>query len=133
MGGLRVLIPNSVLAGRSGNEKYVRDLALGPAGFGIMLSIGSVGGVIGAIAAPRLSARLGEGPLLPLGLMVGGSAVVLFPLALSAGPGLLALALLSAGEFFMSFGVIVYNVIQVSMRNAAFRGDKSNESSIVEK
>jgi MFS family permease len=81
-----------------------------------MLSIGSVGGVIGALAAPRLAGRLGEGPLLPLGLMVGGGAVVLFPLALSAGPGLLALALLSMGEFFMSFGVVLYNVMQVSMR-----------------
>jgi hypothetical protein len=94
----------------------LRELDLGPVGLGIMLSIGSVGGVIGALAAPLLAARLGEGPLLPLGLMVGGSAVVLFPLALAAGPGPLALSLLCAGEFFMSFGVIVYNVIQVSMR-----------------
>jgi MFS family permease len=94
----------------------LRELGLGPAGLGIMLSIGSVGGVLGALGAPRLAARLGEGPLLPLGLMAGGSAVVLFPLALAAGAGPLALALLSAGEFFMSFGVIVYNVIQVSMR-----------------
>jgi hypothetical protein len=47
---------------------------------------------------------------------VGGAAVVLFPLALAAGPGPLALVLLSVGEFGMSFGVIVYNVMQVSMR-----------------
>ncbi|WP_334171614.1 MFS transporter [Sinomonas sp.] len=94
----------------------LRELGLGPAGLGTMLSIGSVGGVLGALAAPRIAARLGEGPLLPLGLMVGGSAVVLFPLALAAGPGLLALGLLSVGEFAMSFGIIVFNVMQVSMR-----------------
>ncbi|KHL01624.1 MFS transporter [Sinomonas humi] len=94
----------------------LRELGFGPAGFGTMLSIGSIGGVLGALAAPRLASRLGEGPLLPLGLMVGGAAVVLFPLALASGPGPLALGLLSAGEFIMSFGVIVFNVMQVSMR-----------------
>ncbi|WP_138414078.1 MFS transporter [Sinomonas gamaensis] len=94
----------------------LRELGLGPVGLGIMLSVGSVGGVIGALAAPHLAVRLGEGPLLPLGLMVGGAAVVLFPLALSVGSGPLALVLLSVGDFFMSFGVIVYNVLQVSMR-----------------
>jgi MFS family permease len=94
----------------------LRELGLGPVGLGVMLSVGSVGGVVGALAAPRLAAGFGEGPLLPLGLMVGGTAVVLFPLALSAGPGAPALVLLSAGDFFMSFGVVVYNVIQVSMR-----------------
>jgi MFS family permease len=94
----------------------LRELGLGPAGLGVMLSIGSVGGLLGALATPWLAARTGEGPLLPLGLMVGGAAVVLFPLALAAGPGPLALVLLSVAEFGMSFGVIVYNVMQVSMR-----------------
>lgn len=94
----------------------LRELDLGPAGLGVMLSIGSVGGLLGALATPRLAARVGEGPLLPLGLMVGGAGVVLFPLALAAGPGPVALVLLSVGEFAMSFGVIVYNVMQVSMR-----------------
>lgn len=94
----------------------LRELGLGPAGLGVMLSIGSVGGLLGALATPRLAALTGEGPLLPLGLMVGGCAVVLFPLALAAGPGPMALVLLSVGEFAMSFGVIVYNVMQVSMR-----------------
>lgn len=94
----------------------LRELDLGPAGFGVMLSIGSVGGLLGALATPRIAAVTGEGALLPIGLMVGAAAVVLFPLALAAGPGPLALVLLSVGEFFMSFGVIVYNVMQVSMR-----------------
>lgn len=94
----------------------LRELGLGPSGLGTVLSIGSVGGVLGALAAPRVARWVGEGPLLPLGLMVGGCAVALFPLALAAGPGPLAFALLSAGEFGMSFGVIVFNVMQVSMR-----------------
>lgn len=94
----------------------LRELNLGAAGFGVMLSIGSVGGLVGAVAAPRLGARIGEGPLLPIGLMVGGAGGVLLPLALAAGPGPLAPVLLSVGEFSMSFGVIVYNVMQVSMR-----------------
>ncbi|MDQ4501994.1 MFS transporter [Sinomonas sp. ASV322] len=94
----------------------LRDLGLGPAGFGAVLSIGSVGGVIGAMAAPWLAARVGEGPLLPLGLMAGGAAVVLFPLSLLAGSAPAAFAMLATGEFFMSLGVVVYNVMQVSMR-----------------
>lgn len=94
----------------------LRELDLGPAGMGAILSIGSVGGILGALAAPRLAGWIGEGPLLPLGLMVGGLAVLLFPIALTAGPGISALVLLSVAEFGMSFGVIVYNVMQVSMR-----------------
>ncbi|MEA5453211.1 MFS transporter [Sinomonas sp. JGH33] len=120
---IRRIVTTTAIANLFSSITYVlmplvvlRDLDLGPAGFGAVLSLGSVGGVLGAIATPWLAARVGEGPLLPLGLMAGGSAVVLFPLSLAAGPGPLALGMLATGEFFMSLGVVVYNVMQVSMR-----------------
>jgi MFS family permease len=120
---IRLIVASTAVGNLFSSISYVlmplvilRELGLGPAGFGVMLSIGSVGGILGALAAPRLAAWIGEGPLLPLGLMLGSAAVVLFPLALAAGPGPVALGLLSVGEFGMSFGVIVYNVMQVTMR-----------------
>ncbi|BCT76908.1 MFS transporter [Sinomonas cyclohexanicum] len=94
----------------------LRELGLGPVGLGVMMSIGAVGGLLGALAGPRLGGLVGEGALLPLGLLLAGAAVVLFPLALASGPGPLALVMLSVGEFAFSFGVIVYNIMQVSMR-----------------
>ncbi|GHG47046.1 MFS transporter [Sinomonas cellulolyticus] len=94
----------------------LRELALGPVGLGVMMSIGAIGGLLGAPAGPRLARFVGEGPLLPLGLLLAGAGMLLFPAALAVGGGPLALVLLSIGEFGVSFGVLVYNVMQVSMR-----------------
>ena len=46
------------------------------AGLGLMLSVGSVGGILGDLAVPRLARLVGEGPLIPLGglLSVAGIA-----------------------------------------------------------
>ena len=93
----------------------LRELALGPAGLGLMLSVGSVGGILGALAVPRLARLVGEGALIPLGGLLGVAGIALIPLALAA-EGAAALAMLCTGEAVMAFGVIVYNVMQVSMR-----------------
>ena len=93
----------------------LRELALGPAGLGVMLSVGSVGGILGALAVPRLGALLGEGPLIPLGGLLGAAGIAMIPLALAAD-GPTALVMLCIGEAVMAFGIVVYNVMQVSMR-----------------
>ncbi|WP_427018801.1 MFS transporter [Pseudarthrobacter sp. P1] len=94
----------------------LRELGLGPAGLGVALSVGSVGGLLGALAAPWLGRRVGEGTLIPLAAVAGGAAMLGLPLTLLAGPGWPALALLVAAEFIASFATLVYNILQVTMR-----------------
>ncbi|GAB4099928.1 MFS transporter [Sinomonas halotolerans] len=93
----------------------LRELDLGPLGLGLILSVGSVGGIVAALAVPRLAALAGEGPLIPLGALMGAAATVLLPVSLGVR-GVGALVLLCAAEALMAFGVVVYNVMQVSMR-----------------
>ncbi|OXM47169.1 MFS transporter [Amycolatopsis thailandensis] len=91
-----------------------RELGLSPAAVGIVLATGGVGGIIGAILAGRITRRIGQArsiwfvPLLTwpfqllLPLAAPGWRIVLFPAALAIA----------------GFGIIVYNVAQVSYRQA---------------
>lgn len=92
----------------------LRILNLGAAGLGIIMSVGSVGGLLGAVATPWLSRRIGEGTVIPLSAIVSGLAVFLWPLA--AVVPALGLPLLVTAEFVFSFSVLVYNIAQVSFR-----------------
>lgn len=92
----------------------LRELAFEPAVLGVVLTVGSIGGLLGAIATPRLTKRLGEGTIIPIGALVGGIAGFGVPLA--ATFPWLAIPLLVIGEFGLSFAVLVYNVAQVSFR-----------------
>jgi MFS family permease len=94
----------------------LRNLGLGPQGMGLIMAAGAVGGLLGAIAAPRLAAWAGEGTVIPVCAIV--SAVFLIPVpvaAMIAQPGI-SLALLLLSEFGFGFVVLVYNIMQLSMR-----------------
>lgn len=93
----------------------LRDLDLGPAGLGIIFSFGAAGGLLGALATPRLSRWVGEGTIITLSAILGASVFVLFPLA-SLVPASASLAVLMALEFVLSFAVLVYNITQVTLR-----------------
>ncbi|WP_340683320.1 MFS transporter [Amycolatopsis coloradensis] len=91
-----------------------RELGLSPAIVGVVLATGGIGGIIGAILAGRITRRIGQArsiwfvPLLTspfhllLPLAAPGWRIVLFPAALAIA----------------GFGIIVYNVAQVSYRQA---------------
>lgn len=93
----------------------LRDLDLGPVGFGIMMSFGAAGGLLGALATPRLARWIGEGTIITVSAIVGAASFALLPLAalLPAGG---ALVLLVFAEFVLSFTVLVYNISQVTLR-----------------
>ncbi|GII26063.1 MFS transporter [Planosporangium mesophilum] len=89
-----------------------RDLRLSPGMIGLFFSFGAVGGLIGALVATRVAARIGQGPAIWIPVAVSGPFQLLFPLA-QRGWLLWAAA---AGYFVYAVGVVVYNVTQVSFR-----------------
>jgi predicted MFS family arabinose efflux permease len=92
----------------------LRDLDLGPAALGVIFSCGAVGGLLGALATPALSRLLGEGTALSVASIAFG--VVLLPLPLALAVPELSLVLLATAQFGVGFFVLVYNIIQVTLR-----------------
>jgi MFS family permease len=91
----------------------VRVLDLSPSQIGLVFAIGNVGYLAGAIATSRISAALGVGPSIVLGAFTG-TAALLVPLAPESEP----LPFLIASQAILGFGLPLYNVTQVSLRQA---------------
>jgi MFS family permease len=93
----------------------VRDLELSAAIIGLAFSIGSVGSFIAAFSATRLSSRFGIGPTtIAVGGLWGPSTL----LVAFAPPGNAAIPYLIAAVLVGGFSIVVYNIIQVSYRQA---------------
>ena len=90
----------------------VRTLGLAETTLGLIMSVGAVGGILGAVTSSRLTRLVGEGRIIPLAAVVGGGAALAAPLASYLPP----VPTLVTGWFFMSWGGVVYNVAQVSFR-----------------
>jgi MFS family permease len=91
-----------------------RQLHLSAAVVGLIFAIGSVGGLLGALAAAWAARRLGIGPTLGFAPVVGGLAVLATPLALVGAP----ILVLAAAGFVEGLTVPIYNISQVSLRQA---------------
>jgi MFS family permease len=92
----------------------VRSLELSPAVIGIVFAIGNVGALVGAVTANRLSRRLGVGPTIVGSQFLGGPAWLLVPIA----PKEIAVPFLVSAQIAGGFANVVYNVTQVSFRQA---------------
>jgi len=92
----------------------LRNLHAGPARIGQVLSLGSVGGLLGGLAAPRLVKWIGTARMLWFGKAAFGWVGLAIPFA-RPGWGVL---LVSAGVFVSSFSAVVYNIAQVSYRQS---------------
>jgi len=90
------------------------QLRLLPDTVGLVLALGAVGFVIGALAASRVATVLGLGPALAVSVILSGVGLGLIPFV-AYGPTLPLLAL-----FWMlsSVGIPIYNINQVSLRQA---------------
>jgi MFS family permease len=93
-----------------------RDLAIGPAALGLVLAATGPGGLLGALFASRVGRWLGLGPTIVGAVLVGGIGWWLVPLA--SGPPTVAALMLAAGFFVASLGGPLYNINQVSLRQA---------------
>ncbi|GGK66270.1 MFS transporter [Ornithinimicrobium pekingense] len=90
----------------------VRTLGLSETTLGLVMSAGAVGGLLGAVTADRTARLVGEGRVIPLAAVVGGAAMVAVPLASVLPP----LPTLLVGQVVAWWGVVTYNIAQVSFR-----------------
>ena len=92
----------------------VRILHVRPAEVGLLVSVASLGGVAGGVLSGRLSRRIGSARIIWFSMLVFGLPQLLVPLA---KPGWLVV-LFPVGFAGFSFSAVVYNVAQVSYRQA---------------
>lgn len=92
----------------------LRDLGFTPQVMGLILSLGSIGGLLGVVATPHIVRRIGEGRTLPVSTIGFSLIAFLLPLA-TVIPGV-AFPLLVVQAFVGSFTVLLYNVTQVTFR-----------------
>jgi MFS family permease len=91
-----------------------RTLHLNPGTVGIIFAAGAAGGLLGALTAAWIPRRIGLGPTLFVTILLGGLSLILVPLAQFG----FAIPLLFASMFVGSFVNPVYNINQVSLRQA---------------
>src|SRR5206468_4056997 len=91
-----------------------RTLGLSPASVGAIGGIGGAGVLIGALIASRVATRFGVGPVIVGSIFVGG----IFGLLVPAAPPELAFWFIATSFFVVSITNVVYNVNQVSLRQA---------------
>ena len=92
----------------------LRILGLSPATLGIIFGLGSAGGLLGALATPWITKRIGEGTAVSLSAVALGVSSTSLPLA-GMFPTV-AIPILIGGALLQSFLVLVYNITQVTMR-----------------
>lgn len=94
-----------------------REMRLSPEVIGAVLAVGNVGALVGAVLANAAARILGVGRTILLSAMILGASAMLVPLSPLDG-GLLTLFMLSASGFLAGCSGVVYNINQVSLRQA---------------
>jgi MFS family permease len=92
----------------------VRSLGFTPELIGVTFSAGSIGALVAAFTGNRIGKLIGVGPAIIVSALIFGPAFLLVPLA----PRDLALPLIAIAIFLATFGGVVYNINQVSFRQA---------------
>ncbi|MCF6424417.1 MFS transporter [Amycolatopsis tucumanensis] len=91
-----------------------RDLGLSPSGVGLVLAVASAGGILGALTAGFWTRVIGQARAIWLVPMTTWPLQLLLPLSQPGWP--VALGVL--GMVASGYGIVVYNVAQVSYRQA---------------
>ena len=129
--GLRFVLDNPNLraqAGCTGTSNFfsslafsiflvfaVRELHLSPGTIGLIFSVGAAGSLTAAFTSMRISARFGIGPTSIVMAALFGPA---FLLVAFAPAGNAAIPILVTAQLVFGFTVVVYNIVQVSYRQA---------------
>ena len=80
----------------------------------MIFGLGNVGAIIGALVAERIARRFGVGPTIVGSALLGAPGLLLLALAPAAFP----VPFLVAGSFLQGFEIVVYNINQLSFRQA---------------
>ena len=92
----------------------VRVLDLSAGVVGVVFSIGAIGSLAAAFTSQRISGRFGIGPTTIGVTLLQGPALLLIALAPVESP----IPFIVAGQLLIGFAVVVYNITQVSFRQA---------------
>ncbi len=92
----------------------VRHIGLGAGQIGLVFGVGNLGLFAGALLAARCARRYGLGATLVKSLALCGLAALLVP----AAPAAWAAIAVAASQMLSGFGTTIYNVHQVSLRQA---------------
>jgi MFS family permease len=95
----------------------INELQMSPALIGLAFSLGSVGGLVASLVAGPLSRRFGVGRVIVATVALGGPFEFAVGLG-SAGADALNLLLIAAAGFAMGGSGTIYNINQVSLRQA---------------
>jgi len=95
---------------------------------GLIFSVGSIGALVGVVLAKKIAGRIGVGLSIIGSILIGGFGAIPYYLSgsLTASPLFTLFALdinwyllaIMAGQFVSFIGVVVYNINQVSLRQA---------------
>ncbi len=94
----------------------VRDLGVSPLIYGVLVTMGGLGALLGAFVAPRAVRRFGLGKLLLGSLLIDGCMMLCTPLA--AGSSLAVIALLIVSQLIGDCGAVLHSVNEVSLRQS---------------
>ena len=93
----------------------IRELRLTPAVLGMIISVGGVTSLFGAVAAERVARRFGVGPSIIGAAMLTGIAALLIPLA--RGPVVVCAAVLGVSQL-LDVAWPVYNINELTLRQS---------------
>ncbi len=96
----------------------VRELGMTAAAIGLAFSIGATGALLGALVSNRVSARLGVGRTIIVFAGISGPALLPLALAPAGTSTPVLVALIALFVFVGGVAAVVYNVAQVSLRQA---------------
>ena len=94
----------------------INSLKLSAGTLGLIFGIGGIGALIGAMLAGWIARRFGVGPTIISAAAFFGITTLLVPLASDNSFG--TIALLAAAQFLISIGGPIYDINQVSLRQA---------------
>jgi MFS family permease len=94
-----------------------RELGFSPGVLGVIFGVGGLTSLVGAVFADRCRRRFGAGGAMVMGLASGGIGVLVMTAAPASMPGVAA-ALLVAQQVISDPGWTIYEVNQVSLRQA---------------
>lgn len=92
----------------------LRDVQVSASMIGLLFAGGSVGSLLGALCAARLTRAIGKYRALPLYVIVASLGALLLPLTTEDW----RLALFPLGAAVSGFCLIAYNIVQISLRQA---------------
>lgn len=94
----------------------LRLLGFTPFEFGMIMTLGAIGGLLGAAMAGRVARRVGVANAVRFSTLFGALAVFAYPLAMLMEGKAVQFVVLIVGSFIGNAAILTYNVTQVSLR-----------------